>query len=808
MVAGITTMWKFTIRYLLAIGCFSLAGLASMSGQTTSVSAATNAPATVLSTGLPSASPQPIALSEVLTQAQAVIAKLHDDQTSLTTDSTVQATESNLPASTSQIDQHADEDGKLLEESPSLSSLQNSQASWQSLADNLGGLEKSLSDRTEQVNKTLARLSQWQTQWQATLNAQQATAPAEVVRQIKTVLAAIANTTKTAEAAQMQIFSVQAQIDEQKNRIANGLAAIAKAQSTARIELFKQDHPPLWRSEAVRTAGAGVVEQEKVSLHAQIAELKSYFADKIPALLIHLFLLAFLIIGFYWIRNNIQSHAKEEAALHHAARVFDMPLGTALLLTLLATGWLYPLAPRLLWAAVGAIALIPAVIIIRRLIDPANFPILYATVIAYFVDQLRYVVTATGVLSRFLFIFELLAASIFLLTMLHSEHLSAPCPETNRLKKGTRIYLHLALIVFVFAGFANVFGYVHLSLLVGNGMLESSYFAVIFYAAIRIVDALAISALSIRPFTNLGMIRRHHDLLCNNIAAAIRWLAFALWFLAALQLFSLRDPLWEVIHKLLTTPIPWFSITFSLGAVLAFPVTVWASFLLSRFIRFALEEEVYPHLQLARGIPYAASTMVHYIILVIGFFAAVAATGTQLTQFSFLAGAFGVGLGFGLQNIMNNFVSGVILLFERPIKVGDIVQIDTNMGTVQRIGIRASVILLTNGSELIVPNGNLISNPVTNWTLSNCERLIEIPVNVTSKVDPQHVLKLLTDVAKSHPGVLKNPPPQALLVTFGSATLAFRLRAWTDSEEEWMKITSDLSLAINSTLTKENIAMG
>ena len=190
-----------------------------------------------------------------------------------------------------------------------------------------------------------------------------------------------------------------------------------------------------------------------------------------------------------------------------------------------------------------------------------------------------------------------------------------------------------------------------------------------------------------------------------------------------------------------------------------------------------------------------------------GFFAALAATGTNLTQFSFLAGAFGVGLGFGLQNIMNNFVSGVILLFERPIKVGDIVQIDTNMGKVERIGIRASVILLANGSELIVPNGNLISNPVTNWTLSNCERLIEIPVTIASKVDPQHVLNLLTEVARAHPSVIKNPPPQALLVTFGGTALTFRLRAWIDSEEEWMKITSDLSLAINAALARENIAM-
>jgi small-conductance mechanosensitive channel len=196
--------------------------------------------------------------------------------------------------------------------------------------------------------------------------------------------------------------------------------------------------------------------------------------------------------------------------------------------------------------------------------------------------------------------------------------------------------------------------------------------------------------------------------------------------------------------------------------------------------------------------------MVHYVILTLGFFIAVKAGGADLTQFSFLAGAFGVGLGFGLQNIFNNFMSGIILLFERPIKVGDDIQIDaTTMGRVERIGIRASVILLTNGSEMIVPNGNLISNPVTNWTLSN----FEIPVTVTSKVDPQHVLALLTKVAQAHPHVLKNPAPQAVLVTIGAA-LGFRVRAWIDSEEEWLKITSELSLSIHAALAKEDITVG
>jgi potassium efflux system protein len=798
---------RFTLTLLLALAGL-LSGVAPTNGQTASTPTPAGTPASA--TNAPAATPPatPIPLADVVSQAQAVTTKLQNDQASLATDPITPIVTENLPLLVRQIDEQSSEDARLLQSSPSLSNLQSSQATWQSFADSLTSSEKALADRAKDIDAQIADLAQQARVWQATLlSAQAASAPGEVIQRIQATIAAVSDTAKAAQSAQTKIFSVQAQVAGQESRITSGLAAITKAENMARTQLFEQDHPPLWKADVLTVAGPGLVAQEKASLGTQLQALWTYLGEKIPAVLVHFFILVLLAIGFYWIRNTIRARTGEEAALHHAARVFDVPLATALLIALLLTGWLYPLAPRILWAVVGATALVPAIIILRRLIEPDLFFTLYAPAVAYFFDQLRYILMPAGMVSRYLFIFELLAVGIFILTALHTRHLSPANTKIRLAERILRVYFHLALFVFGFAGFANILGFVHLSILVGNGMLESSYLAVILYAAVRIVDALIISALSVRPLKNLGMVRRHYDLLYRNLSLSISWLAFGLWFVAALQVFSLRDPLWQELNALLTAQLPWFSIKFSLGRILAFPITVWASFLLSRFIRFALEEEVYPHLQLSRGIPYAASTMVHYTVLVVGFFAAVAATGTHLTQFSFLAGAFGVGLGFGLQNIMNNFVSGVILLFERPVKVGDIVQVDTNMGTVERIGIRASVIRLTNGSEYIVPNGNLISNPVTNWTLSNCERLVEIPVNVTSKVDPQHVLDLLTGVARANSRVLKNPGPQTLLVTFGGTALSFRLRAWIDSEEDWMQVTSDLSLAVNAAIAKENITM-
>src|SRR6201998_2262579 len=125
------------------------------------------------------------------------------------------------------------------------------------------------------------------------------------------------------------------------------------------------------------------------------------------------------------------------------------------------------------------------------------------------------------------------------------------------------------------------------------------------------------------------------------------------------------------------------------------------------------------------------------------------------------AGAFTVGVGFGLQTVINNFVCGLLLLFERPIKVGDIIQIDADIGEVRRIGIRACVLRTTDGSEVIVPNGTIVSNKVTNWTLSDRYRAIEVPVTVARGAAPHHVIEVLKRVAANLPDVTKEPAPQA-----------------------------------------------
>jgi small-conductance mechanosensitive channel len=168
-------------------------------------------------------------------------------------------------------------------------------------------------------------------------------------------------------------------------------------------------------------------------------------------------------------------------------------------------------------------------------------------------------------------------------------------------------------------------------------------------------------------------------------------------------------------------------------------------------------------------------------------------------------GALGVGIGFGLQNLVNNFVSGLILVFERPIKIGDTIDIGTLRGEVRRIGIRSSTVRTLEGAEVIVPNGNLVSNEVINWTLSDRMRRIDVAIGVKYGTDPEAVLEILNHVAQEHDDVLDYPEPSALFKAHGDSSLDFVVRFWTKRFDDWLRIQSDVTVAINGALKKAGI---
>jgi small-conductance mechanosensitive channel len=365
--------------------------------------------------------------------------------------------------------------------------------------------------------------------------------------------------------------------------------------------------------------------------------------------------------------------------------------------------------------------------------------------------------------------------------------------------------LGLLLLGFSLAFLAGANGYMSLGRQAGYGTLGSAYVALALTAGIRVAYALVVLLLRVRPLSRLQSIQGHRALQEQRILGLLQALGVAGWAWLTLRAFSLSTPAAATVRAVLTANLAWGSLSLTLGDVLAFALTVYLAFQASRFLRFVLEEDVYPRTLLAPGVPYAISSLLHYVILGLGFLMAVAALGLDLTKLTIIGGALGVGIGFGLQNVVNNFVSGLILLFERPIRIGDAVQIADITGEVRRIGMRSTTVRTWEGAEVIVPNAMLVSDRVTNWTPSDRMRRIDLAVAVAYASVPEKVLEVLRTTASAQPAILSEPPPLALFVGFGENALLFELRTWTGRIGEWLQIRSELALRLHRALAEAGI---
>lgn len=413
-------------------------------------------------------------------------------------------------------------------------------------------------------------------------------------------------------------------------------------------------------------------------------------------------------------------------------------------------------------------------------------------------------------ISRPIFLLEMIAALVFFWWFYRNRLSEMPPPDdvkNDRFYQASRVLLIVSLPFFGISALANFFGYMSLAQYLGDGILRALYTALILYAVVRVVDGLIVFALRFRPLTKLKMVRDYTTEIQQKTERLTRIAAIISWIYLTLEYFALRQTVTDYIWNALTAKLNVGSASISVWDVFLFVFVIWAAFKISRLIRFVLQEDVFPRVSLAPGLPYAISTILTYAILLVGTFFAISIAGFDLTRVTVLVSAFGVGIGFGLQNIFNNFISGLILLFERPIKVGDEILVNANgaSGTVKRIGIRASRIRMWDNSEVILPNSLLISERVTNWSRSIRRRGIEIPVNVPHGTDTEIVISLLKEIAAKNPRVTESPEPQVLLFDVVTPLLNFRLRVWTKEIDNKNQINTELAEEISRVFAENNI---
>ncbi len=366
--------------------------------------------------------------------------------------------------------------------------------------------------------------------------------------------------------------------------------------------------------------------------------------------------------------------------------------------------------------------------------------------------------------------------------------------------------LRLIFLLFAVISVADIIGFGAFAVQVMDGAIRTAILLLMGWAMLRLVRvALELGVESI-PLGNLSFLRQNADAILRRVIffASILIIVFvAANLLVAWKLYAIPV---EALQAIFSFGITIGEQKITLGLVVTASLILYGSFALSWGLQALLMEKVLSSRQMDTGARLSVVRLVHYALVLVGFLVALSALGFELKNVTIIGGALGVGIGFGMQAIVNNFVSGLILLFERPIKVGDVIQLsDGQQGRVMNLGLRATTIQTFDRAEVVVPNGDLIASQVTNWTLGDRSMRLIIPVGVAYGSDVETVMRVLMAVATESEQVLKDPQPMVLFLSFGDSSLDFQLRAWIADFNDRRIIQSALIREIDRRFRTEGV---
>ena len=655
----------------------------------------------------------------------------------------------------------------------------------------------SLGRFTRKVEQELENLEREAARWpERAQRARELEAPAEIQRRTDAAGRELAAVGEQLRARRDQLVVAYDQGIELQSRLDAVRATIAGRRERISGELRRLEDAPIWRRDAIAFPHEEVFADVRLARVEIVDYLRQYGAR-----LATLFLILAATI-FVVLRSARVVAIQRPAA---APRSMSLAIAGALLSGLVFLALLAPRGPFILYRLLGfAMPLLAGVVATRTFAVPIRATA-WALAFAVFVNEFRVLAEMGPGIARALLVVQVLPFGVALLHDWRRGALARFLPHVPSLLLRRLVQAVLLTLAFIFG--ASVLGYAGLARTLSTLVVIAPGFALIFAALARVLDQAFAGLLATPLARTLRSVRERGDAIRHALHLIVVLFCWATGILAFALAHSALDDLVLLATFVSNASVSAGELTIPFSALLSALVVVGATWLVTKFVRFVLDHEILPRLNLRTGVPVAISTIVGYVLVVTGFVLATAALGIDLTKVTLLAGALGIGVGLGLQNVVSNFASGLILMLERPINVGDQIDVGGVLGEVKRIGVRSSTIRTFQGAEVIVPNSDLASKQVTNWTLSDRARRYEIDVAVEYGSDPAQVLQLLEGAVTDLPGIQKVPAPRALFTGFGDSSLDFRLLAWVESVDIGLQAQNSMRMAILRALDTAGIAM-
>lgn len=658
-----------------------------------------------------------------------------------------------------------------------------------------------VSDRLQRVEREARRVAGMQATFDALAElAGRSGAPPQIRLRAGVGRAALGELAERLRVRRDELLVLVGKLAEVTGRAAALRADTESHLAVARARLAAGSDQPIWR---LAVSGSEIAAVTSERLRRETHRIGEWFRPRAEALLL-VALLSFggTVLLLRRLRPGVARRAEADPAALPTLRLMESPLASATLVAVMAILVTSPPAPALLYGLKWLLVAPASAWVLTRMVGPRVERTAWVLAAALALGPVRTVLGGHPLTDRLTLLLQTAPLAVALALDLHARRFAGNA--AGRLVTLLRSMGWALSACLGLAAVGSLAGWARVTPVLSSGALGTLGAVFLLLAVTLVFEGILWPVLASRAARRLRIVANHRTLVGSTLRRAFRIAIVVTVVVVALSSFRLLEPVERVLARLVEARLTLGTLSVSGGSILAFLLVLAATAFVTRVLGFLLAEEVLPRFDLGRGVAFAVSMTTRYLVFFTGFVLAAGAAGIDLSKIGFLAGALGVGVGLGLQNIVMNFVSGLILLFERPIQVGDAVDVSGATGTVTQIGIRASTVRTFDGAEVIVPNGDLISKPFTNWTLSDPNRRFDVKVGAAYGSPLESTAQALLAAARRTEGVHAAPRPEAFFQSFGESSLDWTLRVWVTLDDS-PRVLSDLKRAVSEELAKAGI---
>jgi len=509
-----------------------------------------------------------------------------------------------------------------------------------------------------------------------------------------------------------------------------------------------------------------------------------------------------LIAWFFILLRHVRTKAEDPGALLRQCRyLYPGPVWAALLLGFTLAPYLHVHPPAVYVEILTLISMAVLTVILYKRWSMKAMAYWYTSLALYLFYGMLNLIVAPSAMERWLMLALSLVSLYFGWRLLYLREL-----HDTRYQKIMRMVIWLFIGLNTLSFLANIFGRVTLSKVLGITAISSLAQGVLILVGIEIIMEAFFLQVEKDKGAN-GFTANFNAILVKDRLRNVMLVGgLVLWLVKLLFNLNLFDYVYDFLSAFLSAPRTLGDMEFTFSSIVVFLAVIWVSTFISRFIGYLIEGGKDQDPRKKGGRVGSSMLLIRIGVLTLGILVAFTASGIALDKLAIIIGALGVGIGFGLQTIVNNLVSGIILAFEKPIQIGDIIEIGTRQGVVKEIGIRASKISTFDGSDVIVPNGDLLSQQLINWTHDNKQnRRVELIVGVAYGTDLERARKLILETMSGREGVQTHPEPQVFVHLLNSSSVDLRVLFWAADIHTWVDLKSKVLTDIHASLNREGI---